>query len=140
MSDAKAEADPRRHAIQVRLTDSFGDNGIISVIIADKGAEAWTIDTWLMSCRVLGRRVQEAALAHLAGVAADQGARWLVGRYIPSPKNRMVAGHYESLGFERVDATSEGETEWRLDHAAFVAPELPRRTEDSARARATVLA
>ena len=57
-----------------RLVDRFGDNGIISVIIADKGADAWEIDTWLMSCRVLGRRVQEAALAHLAAAALAQGA------------------------------------------------------------------
>ena len=47
-----------------------------------------------MSCRVLGRRVQEAALAHLAAAAASEGAKSLIGRYIPSAKNRMVAGHY----------------------------------------------
>jgi len=134
------ERDATRHAVQIRLVDRFGDNGIISVIIADKGPEAWTIDTWLMSCRVLGRRVQEAVLAHLAAAAGAEGARRLVGRYIPSPKNRMVAGHYESLGFERVQATPQGETEWRLELADFVAPELPMRIDDSALAQATVAA
>lgn len=70
-----AENDSAQHAIQIRLVDRFGDNGIIGVIIADKAEEAWTIDTWLMSCRVLGRRVQEAALAHLAAAAASEGSQ-----------------------------------------------------------------
>jgi FkbH-like protein len=126
------ERDERRHAVHVRLVDRFGDNGIISVIIADKGAEAWEIDTWLMSCRVLGRRVQEAVLAHLAAAARAEGASQLIGRYIPSPKNRMVAGHYETLGFSQIDGSPEGETVWRLDLRTYAPPQLPMRIEDSA--------
>ena len=133
-----AENDPARHAIQLRLVDRFGDNGIISVIITDKADETWTIDTWLMSCRVLGRRVQEAALGHLATAAVSEGAKRLVGRYIPSARNRMVAGHYQSLGFVLVETSLDGKTEWRLDLADYVAPELPMRIEDRALARAKV--
>lgn len=129
---AKAEADPRRHAIQVRLTDSFGDNGIISVVIADKSAEAWEIDTWLMSCRVLGRRVEEAVLAHLAVAARADGASALIGRYIPSPKNKMVAQHYEKLGFTLVETLPDETKVYRLELSDFVAPELPMRVEDTA--------
>lgn len=125
------EKDPARHAIQIRLVDRFGDNGIISVIIAHKAKDVWTIDTWLMSCRVLGRRVPEAALAHLAAAAASEGAKRLVGRYIPSPRNRMVEDHYRLLGFAPVDTTSDGPSEWRLDLADYSAPELPIRIEDS---------
>ncbi len=135
-----AENDPARHVIQIRLVDRFGDNGIISVIIAEKADEAWTIDTWLMSCRVLGRRVQEAALAHLAAAAASEGAKSLIGRYIPSAKNRMVAGHYQSLGFTLIATAEDGKTEWRLDLAAYEAPDLPMRIEDRALARAKVTA
>ena len=127
-----AEKDPRRHAVSLRLADRFGDNGIICVLIADKGPDAWEIDTWLMSCRVLGRRVQEAALGHLAAAAKAEGAAQLVGRYIPSAKNRMVANHYESLGFARVDATPDGQTTWRLNLATFAAPELPMTIDDTA--------
>ncbi len=133
-----AENDPARHAIQIRLVDRFGDSGIISVIIADKADETWTIDTWLMSCRVLGRRVQEAALAHLAAAAASEGAKCLRGRYVPSSKNRIVAGHYQSLGFILVDTSLDGKTEWRLDLADYNEPELPMRIEDGALARAKV--
>jgi len=134
------ERDGSRHAIQIRLVDRFGDNGIISVIIADKGRETWAIDTWLMSCRVLGRRVQEAALAHLAAAAKAEGARRLAGRYAPSPKNRMVASHYEALGFTLVEARPDGETLWWLDLATYVAPNLPMTIRDTAAPMDSVLA
>jgi FkbH-like protein len=127
-----AEQDARRHLIQVRLIDRFGDNGIISVIIADKAGPAWEIDTWLMSCRVLGRRVEEAVLAHLAAAAAAAGARALVGRYLPSAKNKMVADHYRKLGFDKTGDLAAGGAVWRLDLAGYSAPELPMRIEDSA--------
>jgi FkbH-like protein len=133
-----AENDPARHVIQIRLVGRFGDDGIISVIIADKAEETWTIDTWLMSCRVLGRRVQEAALGHLAAAAASEGAKRLVARYIPSVGNRMVAGHYQALAYILVDASSDGKTEWHLDLADYEAPELPMPIEDHALARARV--
>jgi FkbH-like protein len=130
---ADLQADPTKHAIQIRLTDCFADNGIISVIIADVGAEAWEIDTWLMSCRVLGRKVEEAALAHLAVCARHAQARYLVGRYIPSAKNAMVAAHYAKLGFSQVGEAADGSTTWRLDTLAFTPPDLPMRLEDGTR-------
>ncbi|WP_372785108.1 HAD-IIIC family phosphatase [Phenylobacterium sp.] len=129
---AAVEADQQRHAIQVRLVDAFGDNGIISVIIADRGGEAWEIDTWLMSCRVLGRRVEEAILAHLAAAAAAEGVQALVGRYIPSAKNKMVAQHYEKLGFELTEQQPDGTAVYRLALAGYAAPNLPMRIEDRA--------
>ena len=105
---ATIEADPNRHIIQVRLADQFGDNGLISVIIANRNSDHWEIDTWLMSCRVLGRRIEEAALRHLAAAAKADGARELVGRYIPTAKNRLVIDHYRKLGFSQ----AEIETRW----------------------------
>ena len=129
---AVLEADPSRHAIQVRLVDTFGDNGIISVIIADRSGDVWEIDTWLMSCRVLGRRVEEAILAHLAAAARARGAAALVGRYIPSAKNKMVAQHYERLGFEIIEQRPDGTTVYRLALADYAPPNLPMRIDDRA--------
>lgn len=125
-----AEADPNRHISQIRLVDKFGDNGIICVLIADRQGESWEIDTWLMSCRVLGRRVQEASLDHLIRAARDQGASRLLGRYIPSPKNAMVRDHYAKLGFTQISEEAGGETLWALDLADYVTPELPMRVDD----------
>lgn len=125
-----AEADPRRHAAQMRLTDKFGDNGIICVLIADRDGDRWEIDTWLMSCRVLGRRVQQAALDHLARAAIADGARVLVGRYVPSPKNAMVREHYAGLGFTKVSEDASGETVWELDLSNYESPDLPMIIDD----------
>jgi FkbH-like protein len=126
-----AEIDPAKHIAQVRLVDRFGDNGIICVLIADKGRAEWAIDTWLMSCRVLGRRVQDACLAHLASAASGAGASRLIGRYIPSPKNAMVADHYAKLGFSLEETLADGATVWTLDLAGYTAPTLPMTIDDA---------
>lgn len=136
---AEIQDDPKKHAIQIRLTDCFGDNGIISVIIAAAAPDAWEIDTWLMSCRVLGRKVEEAALAHLVAAARAAGARDLIGRYVPTAKNAMVAKHYEKLGFSLVAEDADGSTTWRLDTLAFSPPDLPMRLEDAVRFPAEAL-
>nr|WP_295664386.1 HAD-IIIC family phosphatase [Polymorphobacter sp.] len=125
---AALEAEPTKLTMQVRLTDRFGDNGMISVIVVDRAT--WEIDTWLMSCRVLGRRMEEAVLAQIAGAARSAGATALTGRYIPSVKNKMVAQHYAKLGFELIEQGDSGETVWRLDLGSYVAPDLPMHIVD----------
>jgi FkbH-like protein len=124
---AAMEGAPDKFTMQVRLADKFGDNGMISVIVFEKSGDAWINDTWLMSCRVLGRRVEEAALAYVCGAAKAQGAKQLIGRYLPSPKNRMVANHYGSLGFNKIKESSDGGTVWALDLDSYCAPDLPMR-------------
>lgn len=122
---AAMEDDPARFTMQVRLTDRFGDNGMISVVIFAKGAEDWHCDTWLMSCRVLGRRVEEAVLAEAAAAARAAGAKRLIGDYLPSPKNGLVEKHYEKLGFTLAETLEGGGTRWVLDLADYKAPDLP---------------
>lgn len=126
---AALEADPGKTTIQVRLVDRFGDNGMISVIVVDRAT--WEIDTWLMSCRVLGRRMEEAVLGQIALAARAAGAATLTGRYIPSAKNRMVAEHYPRLGFAAAGGVAGGETLWRLDLSAYAAPDLPMRIDST---------
>ena len=136
---ATAIKDPSRHVVQVRLADRFGDNGIISVLIADKKGKAWEIDTWLMSCRVLGRRVEEACLSHLVAAARQAGADALVGKYIASSKNGMVADHYRKLGF-LPSGTSDRLSLWRLALDDFKPPRLEMSVEDRALQKETTLA
>lgn len=112
--------------LQVRLADRYGDFGMIGLIVARRcDAETFDIETWLMSCRVLGRRVEERMLSELVARACAAGARYLVGRYIPTAKNGMVADHYEKLGFERTSAGSASERTYRLDMEVYRAPLLP---------------
>ena len=121
------ERDPEKYAVQVRLRDKFGDNGMISVVIFDKLGALWSADTWLMSCRVLGRRIEEAVLANVAEAAIRAGAGSLEGRFVPTDKNRMVANHYEKLGFALVSGSADEGSIWRLDLSTYVAATLPMR-------------
>lgn len=109
---------------QIRLTDSLGDNGMISVIICKKDEKTWVIDTWLMSCRVLGRRAEEAVLLDIVSNAKKSGAIRLNGIYCPSPRNIIVKNHYSKLGFTQILSDQISET-WTLDLSQYHPPELP---------------
>ena len=99
-----------------------GDNGMIGVIICRPlGVRAWEIDTWLMSCRVLGRRVEQMALRELLHHARLRGIERLVGRYIPTGRNAMVADHYRKLGFAPVEEVGSITT-WEIAADAQIAP------------------
>ena len=112
---AQVEADPNCFTLQVRLTDIFGDNGMISVVICrETEPRVWEIDTWLMSCRVLGRGVQDMVLREILKHAEANGIDRLVGTYIPSARNQMVEDHYPLLGFESIDRQPDGSTRWSL--------------------------
>ncbi|MBV9537516.1 MAG: HAD family hydrolase [Acidisphaera sp.] len=116
--------DNRAFGMQLRLLDRFGDNGIISVIIGKmQDEDDLLIDTWLMSCRVLGRQVEPTTLNLVADQAQKLGAKRLVGEYIPSKKNGMVKDHYAKLGFAPLSAGENGGTRHALDLANFAPAE-----------------
>jgi FkbH-like protein len=114
--------DERTLTLQFRLKDKFGDNGIIAVIFA-RPDERWPadtlfIDTWLMSCRVLGRGVEAASLEALSKLAEEMGIKQLVGEYRPTNRNKMVSNHYERLGFGPLtnsDSSDLSQTIWCTD-------------------------
>ncbi len=120
-------ADERAFGLQLRLLDRFGDNGVIAIVIGrlagpGDGAGDLEIDTWLMSCRVLGRRVEAATLAVIAEQARALGARRLVGVYVPSAKNGMVRDHYGRLGFQVAAANPDGGHRAMMDIPSHVPP------------------
>ncbi|HEV3156200.1 MAG TPA: HAD-IIIC family phosphatase [Candidatus Baltobacteraceae bacterium] len=118
---AALENDPRIFTLQVRLIDSFGDNGMISVIVChERSSSEWEIDTWLMSCRVLGRRVEHMVLREILLHARTRGVQRLIGRYIPSERNGMVREHYATLGFRRFEESPSGATAWELKTEAEI--------------------
>ena len=75
------------------------------------------IDTFLISCRVLGRQLEAVMVNRMARLARAMGARDLVGEYIPTARNAQVADLYPRLGFEAAEAGPEGER-WRWSLAA----------------------
>lgn len=118
-SEAEVERIARRGP---RAADKYGDNGLISVVLARPDTafadDELLIDSWLMSCRVLGRQVEEAVLDVLVHAARAAGYRTLIGEYRPSGRNGMVAEHYPQLGFVPHPAPTEAASEatfWRYD-------------------------
>lgn len=113
---ALAEQDPDCFTLQVRLSDTFGDNGMISVIICRRRAPTdWEVDTWLMSCRVLGRQVEQMVLRQILEHAKSRGIRRLIGIYRPTERNNLVVNHYANLGFSEFARDADGTTIWELD-------------------------
>lgn len=114
---ARSDAD----VLTFRLRDKFGDSGLVSVVILRPDPALppgdLLIDTWLMSCRVLGRGVEQAVLGILTEIARNRGFDALVGEYRPTERNRMVEQHYPDLGFAPLDMASgdPGCRFWRLD-------------------------
>ena len=111
----EAENDASVFTLQVRLADIFGDNGMISVVICRPGeAGEWEIDTWLMSCRVLGRKVEHMVLREILGHARVAGIHKLMGVYRPTERNKLVVDHYAKLGFAKAGEEESGLTRWEL--------------------------
>lgn len=107
---------PDHIARYFKLRDRFGDNGLISVVILKRDGGDMVIDTWVMSCRVLGREMEEFIASELAALAQAEGARSLIGHYVPSSKNGLVAGLYDRLKFTKSSGTGDRQA-WRLDLA-----------------------
>lgn len=114
-------ADPTAVGLQFRLVDRFGDNGIIGIIIGQLEPDRvdFRLDTWLMSCRVLGRQVEEAMLNVVAAEALRLGAGRMLGDFIPTKKNAMVRDHYRRLGFTTGAADADGSTRSVLDFSGY---------------------
>ncbi|MBE3144756.1 MAG: HAD family hydrolase [Planctomycetes bacterium] len=100
-----------------KLRDRFGDNGLIGIVIAHQipvAKKTWEIDTWLMSCRVIGRGMEHFMLRTLIEAARAKGVKNIIGVYIPTLKNTMVSELYPQLGFEKLSET-DSELSFILD-------------------------
>lgn len=98
-----------------RLSDRFGDNGIVSVVIGEKNNDNLSIDLWLMSCRVLKREMEFAMLDTLVAQCRLQNIRTITGYYFKTAKNNMVSELYKDFGFSPVKKFENGDSVWKLD-------------------------
>lgn len=98
---------PNTDVLTYSLSDRFGDYGQIAVVILRQDGTSVTIDTWLMSCRAMGRTVEKAIFRHLFDHARTRGATRICGAFIPTQKNAPVAKLYEELGFRKIDHVGE---------------------------------
>ncbi len=111
--------DNSRRAFSVRLSDKFGDHGLISVVILEKKNEIMEVDTWLMSCRVLKRQVEEAVTNEIIRLAKIEACEKVVGLYKATLKNEMVKNLFLDMGFI---LTKENETArtFELDISSYI--------------------
>lgn len=121
---AVAEAPDMVH-LYGRLADKFGDNGVVSVVIAQVQGPRMDILLWLMSCRVLKRGMEAAMFDALAAQAKVRGVREIHAAYLKTPKNGMVADHYAGMGFTRLSLAENGDSRWRL---ALPEPYVPKNS------------
>ncbi|HEV9037789.1 MAG TPA: HAD-IIIC family phosphatase [Puia sp.] len=114
MDILRMAGEPDRFTFAFSLDDRLGAYGIVCLVILETVSdETLFIDTWLMSCRVLQRGMEQFTLNSIVDFARKRGFRFLKGEYLPTPKNQLVRGHYEKLGFQPGDAY------WLLDTGTF---------------------
>lgn len=105
---------PGWNIFSIRVRDRFGDHGVVGVAIVHDQGEQCEVDTFLLSCRVIGRTVETALLAHIATGAAQRGCKRLVGWFLPTRKNAPARDFYSQHKFEVVERNGEGSL-WSLD-------------------------
>src|SRR6185312_12094419 len=110
-------ASDSRYFLRVLFSrDRFGDHGLVAAALALKGPSHWTIDSFLMSCRVIGYGIETAMLAYVAKAAKEAGSATLVGEIIPTSKNAPAVDMYLRHGFSECEIR-EGAQHWVLDLA-----------------------
>lgn len=107
--------DPDCITLYGKLTDRFGDNGIVSVVLGHREGQVFTIDLWLMSCRVLKRDMEYAMMDELVRRCRAEGAATLRGLYYPTKKNSMVRTFYGDQGFRKISEDEAGNSVWEMD-------------------------
>ena len=126
---AALAADPACLPLYASLHDRFGDHGLISVVVLERGAQELLIRDWLMSCRVLGRGVEQLLMNYVVARAVELGLTRIIGEYVPTPKNSMVREFFAQFGFARAAPTSNS---WVLDVASYRAAATFIRMADPA--------
>lgn len=112
-----------------RLTDKFGDNGLVTVVIAKKEQHTFHIKLWLMSCRVLKREMENSMMNALVEKARKCNVSKIIGYYFLTSKNGMVKEFYGTMGFVKINEDTDGNTEWELDVDQYVMKEAHMKIE-----------
>ena len=108
----EAAADPNLITLYGKLEDKFGDNGVVSVVIAEKDGKRAHISLWLMSCRVLKREMEAAMMDELIRRCREAEIDTVLGYYYPNTKNGMVKEFYSQFGFVKISEDGEGNAVW----------------------------
>ena len=83
------------------VEDKFGENGITNVFIIKTKPNEWIIDTFLLSCRIMGRGIKEGIIGKILEIAKNKGIEKITATFIPTEKNKPAENFYEKLGFKK---------------------------------------
>lgn len=123
-SEIRRLGESRQECRIVEVSDRFGDYGVVGVLIYGKSSQSLEIDTFLLSCRVLGRGVEHQMLRHLGDAASSLGLDWVVAKAIPTAKNLPARQFLDSVASE-FKTESEGTLVYRIP-ATLAATAAPR--------------
>jgi FkbH-like protein len=117
-------ARPGWQVVSLRLRDRYGDHGLVGVAITQASGDSCEIDTFLLSCRVIGRTVETALLSYLAEHARAIGSKFVRGCFLPTRRNAPAKHFYAQHGFT-LEASNGAGSHWVLDllNAAIASPE-----------------
>ncbi|MBR3929604.1 MAG: HAD family hydrolase [Clostridia bacterium] len=121
---ARISEDDRYITRYYKLSDRFGDHGLISVVILEKRADHLFVNEWLMSCRVLKRGMEQFIADSIISVAQKEGFTKVVGEYIPTAKNGMVKNLFSDMGFrDACDGKFVADVETYKKHNTYITEE-----------------
>ena len=115
---AAARENPNFLTMHAELSDRLGSHGLISVVTVERDVNVLWIRDWLMSCRVLGRGVEQFLMNIVIQHALDAGLERVVGTYKPTPKNAMVENFFAQFGFVKT-AEVDKESRWTIDPRSY---------------------
>lgn len=97
-----------------KLSDKFGDNGLVSVIICKISGDISIIECWLMSCRVIKREMEYEMFNKLVDICKLKNIKKIRGLFYPTSKNNMVSNLFSELGFDLLEKDANNNTSWEL--------------------------
>ena len=109
-------------SLYAKLDDKFGENGLVSVMQGNIKGSSVSIDLWLMSCRVFKRTLEYTIFYEFAKLARSKNINTIIGKYMPTKKNKIVSDIYKELGFSMVDENN-GTLTFELNLLAYEIPE-----------------
>ena len=109
-----------------KVSDKFGDNGITGVYIVEKSDEEWIIDSFLLSCRIIGRGVEDVMISQLIERARKENVKIIKGKFIPTQKNKPAENFYKEFGFTQEGnywVFDVGNTMKKIEHIKVISDE-----------------
>ncbi len=111
-------SDDNKFVYVLGLKDKFGDNGTVGVAITVRTDDSLRIDAFLLSCRVIGRGLEDALVQRILADAKKEGIKTILAEYIGTPKNNLVACLWEKMGFKVIEKNQDG-SKWKFDMSVF---------------------